>query len=121
MSERKEYLRKREVELPNLPSGRSQYIELRFNPEFGPVEDCCAGYKIWFGGEYTETVRYDSAHEDFHRHQEGYPEPGLVAEWFTGIDMRRRGSYATQHIKRNSIAWEHVLPIPVEAGKEEPS
>lgn len=118
MSSRKEYARIREVELPPSSSGRPHYAELRFNPDHGPIEEFCVGYKVWYGGEYVEIVRYDSDHDMFHRHSAGYPESGGIEEWFD-VPMNQRGSFAVKDIKRNCEGWQSVLPITGER-KEEP-
>ena len=111
MSERKTYLRIREVELSPSKGGRQQYAELRFNPAQGKVTECCVGYKIWFEGEYAEIVRYDShSGADFHRHEAGYPEPGAECESFTDVPMNKRGSFAVDHITKNCEPWQNVLP-----------
>jgi hypothetical protein len=85
------------------------------------VTDFGVGYKAWFEGEYAEIVRYDSAHQFYHRHAAGYPVPGPIADDFGNVPMNLRGSFAVNHIKSNSESWQHVLkvPIPVKTGKEE--
>ena len=118
MSQRKTYARERIVELGMAENGRIHYAELRFNPLGGPINDCCVGYKVWYGGGYAEIVRYDShPGEDFHRHDAGYPDTGGQVESFPGIEMNRRGTFAVNHIRENHLAWHEVLP----ERKEEPT
>ncbi len=120
MSERKDYARRRDVELPPLENRRPHYAELRFDPLHGQITDFCVGYKVWCAGDFVEIVRYDSAHGVFHRHAAGYPEPGPEEERFAGIPMNQRGHFAVAHIKRNCERWQTVIPIEMREEEQEP-
>jgi len=53
-----------------------------------------------------QLIRFDDAHGSFHRHQPGWPEPGLIAEMLDHIEPRQRAPHARDQIRMRYHLWE---------------
>lgn len=58
-------------------------------------------------GTVGQLVRFDDAHDCFHRHGPGWPEPSKdIAEYFDGIPPRRRTQLAIDEMRARYTDWE---------------
>ncbi len=52
-------------------------------------------------------MRYDDAHEHFHRHEPGWPEPAAtIAEWIEDVPAHLRAAYAIAEVRTRYTTWE---------------
>jgi len=51
-------------------------------------------------------MRFDDAHDHYHRHHAGWPEPGPIAETLDHIGPRQRAPYARDQIRLRYHLWE---------------
>ncbi len=54
-------------------------------------------------------IRYDDAHDRFHRHHPSWPQPADIAEFLAHIEQRQRVAYARDEIRSRYTTWEAAV------------
>jgi len=59
-------------------------------------------------GQRGVLIRFDDAHDRFHRHVPGWPEPGAIVESASdaNVPIRQRAAFAERAIRAQYATWE---------------
>jgi hypothetical protein len=87
----------------------------RYNPGVGQKREVACFYEVLVDGEWVELCRYDSCHDDFHRHRAHWPKATTrprgrkIDKWFKGVPVKKRIAMALDDVKENVRAWQRLI------------
>ena len=92
-----------------IPIDETLRIVVRFRGH--PPERVSVSLEARHGDVTGAIIRYDDAHGKFHRHQPGWPEPGLADRDLDHISHPMRARHAIDEIRARYTTWKADLGL----------